>query len=248
MGKNAVRGKRRDQQSVMSEGVANMVVMDEYRQRTGQKKTTINYTRRVTALNDRQGDFIASIETSRIAFGVGEAGTGKTHIAVCKALEMLARGLVKKIFIARPAVEAGEKLGFQPGDADQKLHPYLIPIFDILEEELGVQMVKTLRDAKIIEIVPLAFMRGRTLKNAAVIYDEAQNMTYSQFVMALTRLGKNSKCIITGDPKQHDLKAGQSGLLAVCEKLKPAPGVDIVFFRKEDVVRDEIVETVLEYL
>lgn len=248
MGKSATRSRRKEQFSGVSESVVNMVALDEYRQRTGQKKTTLNYNRVVKALNKRQEDFIAGIETSRVTFGVGEAGTGKTYVAVCKALELLTRGPYKKLYIARPAVEAGERLGFMPGDGDAKLYPYLIPIFDVLEEEIGVQTLKSLRDAKIIEIVPLAFMRGRTLKNAIVVYDEMQNATYNQLKMALTRLGKGSKCIITGDPTQHDLKAGQSGLMPVCDRLRDAPGFDLVFFRKEDVVRDEVVETVLEYL
>jgi phosphate starvation-inducible PhoH-like protein len=246
MGKSVTRGKRKEQSPVVSQGVSNMVVMDEYRNRN--RKSVLNYTRTVTARNERQEAMIQSVLKNRITFGIGEAGTGKTYLAVRLALELLAKGTYRKLYIARPAVEFGEKLGFLKGDADEKLHPYLLPIYDILEEELGVQMTETLKKAKIIEVVPLGMIGGRTLKNAIVILDELQNASYAQIKLALTRMGENSKMIITGDPKQNALKPGESGLMEVAEKLQHAPKVGAVFYQIKDVVRDEIVQTVLEYL
>jgi phosphate starvation-inducible PhoH-like protein len=247
MGKSATRGRRKEQYPVVSQSVNNMVVMDDYRNHSN-RKSVLNYNRTVSALNERQEALIQSILTNRISFGIGEAGTGKTYLAVRLALQLLAKGLYRKLYIARPAVEFGEKLGFIPGDGDAKLYPYLIPIYDILEEELGVQTTKALIAAKVIEVVPLGFIGGRTLKNAIIILDELQNATYAQIKLALTRMGENSKTIVTGDPKQNALKPGESGLMEVAKRLKEAPKIGAVFFETKDVVRDEIVQTVLEYL
>ncbi len=247
MGKSATRSRRKEQCQVASEGVTNMVVMDEYRHRSN-RKPVLNYSRTVSALNASQEAMIRSVLKNRITCGIGEAGTGKTYLAVRVALELIARGLYRKLYIARPAIEFGEKLGYFPGDGDDKLHPYLIPIYDILEEELGVQAVKALKAAKVIEVVPLGMIGGRTLKNAVIILDELQNATYAQIKLALTRMGENSKVIVTGDPKQNALKPGESGLMAVVTKLEQAPQIGVVYFKTEDVVRDEMVRIVLEYL
>jgi phosphate starvation-inducible PhoH-like protein len=189
------------------------------------------------------------IDNSVIAFGIGPAGTGKTFIAVRKALEMLAAKKVKKIVLSRPAKEAaGERLGFLPGDMEQKLHPHLMPIYDIIAEAMGPATLKAMMDNGIIEICPLAFMRGRTFNDAVIVLDEMQNATEDQFKMALTRIGERTTAIVTGDPRQSDLPGTQSGLVPTVEKFKDAPSIAVTRFTKEDIVRSPIVSVVLDYL
>jgi phosphate starvation-inducible PhoH-like protein len=191
------------------------------------------------------------METHVIAFGYGPAGTGKTHMAVSKGCDMLEKGEVEKLVLSRPVVAAaGEQLGFLPGDLKEKLNPYMLPLYDILASRIGIGELRRLINLEVIELCPLAFMRGRTFNNAAIILDEMQNATEMQFKMALTRIGENAKCFITGDPDQVDpLPLGAvSGLLPTINKLRDAPGVDIVAFDASGVVRSEIVSTVLSRL
>lgn len=182
-----------------------------------------------------------------LIFGVGPAGTGKTYIAVAMAAELLKTGKIKKIVLTRPAVEAGEALGFLPGDLKEKVDPYLIPLYDALYEFLGKDQTDNLILKGVIEIAPLAYMRGRTLDNAFVILDEAQNTTNTQMKMFLTRLGFNSKMVITGDPSQVDLPRGRnSGLKNVIELLKNIEDIKFVTFEKIDVIRHPLVQKILE--
>lgn len=194
-----------------------------------------------------QKDYIKAIESFDLTFGVGPAGTGKTYLAVAAAVRELKSGKVKKLVLTRPVVEAGESLGFLPGDLKEKVDPYLVPLYDALYEMLGVQTTMSLLEKGVIEIAPLAYMRGRTLENACVILDEAQNTTKAQMKMFLTRLGFASKMIVTGDPSQTDLKnSRESGLNQVLEILKDMDDIRIITFDKLDVVRHPLVQHILE--
>lgn len=213
------------------------------------RNTKPRYQRIIEPKTDDQRDYRAACLTSDIAFGIGPAGTGKTHIAVSTACEMFENGDVERIILSRPAVEAGdERLGFLPGDMRDKLDPYMRPLYDILAKRLGRGEVEKLVTAGQIELCPLAFMRGRTFDNAVVVLDEMQNATERQLKMALTRLGENAKCFVTGDPDQtDDLPNGAvSGLQPVAQKLRDAPGIDVVYFQVSGVVRSRVVRTVLE--
>lgn len=182
-----------------------------------------------------------------LIFGVGPAGTGKTYIAVAMAADLLKTGKIRKIILTRPAVEAGEALGFLPGDLKEKVDPYLIPLYDALYEFLGKDQTDNLVLKGVIEIAPLAYMRGRTLDNAFVILDEAQNTTNTQMKMFLTRLGFNSKMVITGDPSQIDLPKGRnSGLKHVIDLLRDLEDIKFVTFEKIDVIRHPLVQKILE--
>lgn len=182
-----------------------------------------------------------------ICFAIGPAGTGKTYLAVALAVSALKRGIVKKIVLARPAVEAGESLGFLPGDFQEKIDPYLRPLYDALDDMIPSEKLKGYIEKSIIEIVPLAYMRGRTLNNAFVILDEAQNATDVQMKMFLTRLGANSRAIITGDITQIDLPVkSKSGLIQAKEILSEISGVGFVYFDREDVVRHKLVKDIID--
>lgn len=194
-----------------------------------------------------QIEYIKSVRENDICFAIGPAGTGKTFLAVALAVAAFKKNVVKKIVLARPAVEAGESLGFLPGDFREKIDPYLRPLYDALEEMLPSEQLRNYIEKGIIEIVPLAYMRGRTLNNAYVILDEAQNATSMQMKMFLTRLGPNSKAIITGDITQIDLPSySQSGLVQVKEILKKVDGVGFVYFDKGDVVRHKLVKDIID--
>ncbi len=201
----------------------------------------------IKAKTPNQINYIKSAKENDICFAIGPAGTGKTYLAVALAVAALKKGIVKKIILARPAVEAGESLGFLPGDFKEKIDPYLRPLYDALEEMLPAEQLRNYLEKGIIEIVPLAYMRGRTLNNAYVILDEAQNATGMQMKMFLTRLGPNSKAIITGDITQIDLPSySQSGLVQVKEILKGIDGVSFVYFDKSDVVRHKLVKDIID--
>ncbi|MBU1100523.1 MAG: PhoH family protein [Bacteroidetes bacterium] len=209
----------------------------------------ILYTKKdvIKARTPTQEQYITAVQNNDICFAIGPAGTGKTYLAVAFAVASLKKGLVKKIILARPAVEAGESLGFLPGDFKEKIDPYLRPLFDALQDMMPGDQLRNHLEKSIIEIVPLAFMRGRTLHNAYVILDEAQNATTLQMKMFLTRLGPNSKAIITGDITQVDLPSKtQSGLIQVIEILKKVDGVEFVYFNKKDVVRHKLVKDIIE--
>ncbi|MGM0701401.1 MAG: PhoH family protein [Pseudomonadota bacterium] len=194
-----------------------------------------------------QQGYVSSIRAHDINFGIGPAGTGKTYLAVAAAVEALNQQEVRRILLVRPAVEAGEKLGFLPGDLAQKIDPYLRPLYDALYEMLGFEQVGKLIERQVIEIAPLAYMRGRTLNNAFIILDESQNTTREQMKMFLTRIGFGSTAVITGDITQVDLPRGQhSGLIQVLEVLKGTPGIGVTHFSAKDVVRHPLVQRIIE--
>jgi phosphate starvation-inducible PhoH-like protein len=201
----------------------------------------------IIARTPTQDAYMRALERSEMVFGVGPAGTGKTYLAVAHAAQLLERGAVEKIILSRPAVEAGERLGFLPGDMKEKVDPYLRPLYDALYDMMPGDKVERAITAGVIEIAPLAFMRGRTLANAAVILDEAQNTTAMQMKMFLTRLGENSRMIITGDPSQIDLPRGiKSGLVEALHLLNEVEGISIVRFKDVDVVRHPLVGRIVK--
>lgn len=201
----------------------------------------------IAARTPTQDAYMRALERSEMVFGVGPAGTGKTYLAVAHAAQLLERGIVDRIVLTRPAVEAGERLGFLPGDMKDKVDPYLRPLYDALYDMIPGDKVERAITAGVIEIAPLAFMRGRTLANAAIILDEAQNTTSMQMKMFLTRLGENGRMIITGDPSQVDLPRGvTSGLVEALTVLKGVEGVSVVRFKDTDVVRHPLVGRIVQ--
>ncbi|WP_439543538.1 PhoH family protein [Hyphomicrobium sp.] len=194
-----------------------------------------------------QSTYIRALEQTDLVFGIGPAGTGKTYLAVAFAAQCLERGDVERIILSRPAVEAGERLGFLPGDMREKVDPYLRPLYDALYDVLAPEKVEAHIEDGVIEIAPLAFMRGRTLANSFVILDEAQNTTSMQMKMFLTRLGENSKMVVTGDPSQIDLPPGMtSGLEEAVRLLTDVPDITAVRFTSVDVVRRDLVAKIVE--
>ncbi len=194
-----------------------------------------------------QNNYVRAIVRHDINFGIGPAGTGKTYLAVACAVEALVKEQISRILLVRPAVEAGEKLGFLPGDLSQKVDPYLRPLYDALYEMLGFERVSRLIEKNVIEVAPLAYMRGRTLNNAFIILDESQNTTTSQMKMFLTRIGFGSTAVITGDVTQIDLPRGVgSGLVQASKILKDVAGVSFTYFKSKDVVRHPIVQKVVD--
>lgn len=190
--------------------------------------------------------YVDAIKNNQVVFGVGPAGTGKTYLAVCLAVQAMKQKQVEKIILTRPAVEAGEKLGFLPGDLQTKVDPYLRPLYDALQEMLGLENYAKLLERGAIEIAPLAYMRGRTLSNAFIILDEAQNTTREQMKMFLTRMGDGSRMVITGDVTQIDLPEGKrSGLIHATEILKDINGISIVRLTAKDVVRNPLVMSIV---
>jgi phosphate starvation-inducible PhoH-like protein len=194
-----------------------------------------------------QQRYVKSILNHDINFGIGPAGTGKTYLAVACAVDALEREQIRRILLVRPAVEAGEKLGFLPGDLSQKIDPYLRPLYDALYEMLGFEQVAKLIEKQVIEVAPLAYMRGRTLNNSFIILDESQNTTLEQMKMFLTRIGFGSTAVITGDITQVDLPRGtKSGLTHVIDVLKDVPGISFTHFLSKDVVRHPLVQRIVE--
>ena len=200
----------------------------------------------IRARGSNQQKYLKNIQHCDINFGVGPAGTGKTYLAVACAVAALEREDVRRLILARPAVEAGEKLGFLPGDMAQKVDPYLRPLYDALYEMLGFERVAKLMERNIIEVAPLAFMRGRTLNDSFIILDEAQNTTVEQIKMFLTRVGFGSKAVVTGDITQVDLPRNkESGLRQVIEVLREVEGISFTFFTAQDVVRHPLVQRIV---
>jgi phosphate starvation-inducible PhoH-like protein len=198
--------------------------------------------RTITARTPRQSAYIRALQKHDLVFGIGPAGTGKTYLAVIYGAAMLERGDVDRIILSRPAVEAGEKLGYLPGDMREKVDPYLRPLYDALHDVMAPDRVAKGIETGQIEVAPLAFMRGRTLAHSFVILDEAQNCSPTQMKMFLTRLGEGSKMVITGDPSQIDLPSGQrSGLHDAVEKLRGVQGIEMIAFDRNDVVRRDLV-------
>ena len=201
----------------------------------------------VTAKTIKQNEYLEALYNKQIVFGIGPAGTGKTYLAVAAAVAQLLEGKYDRIILSRPAVEAGEKLGFLPGDIKEKVDPYLRPFYDAIYELLPMDEAMRKIQSSMIEIAPLAFMRGRTLSNAFVILDEAQNATSTQIKMFLTRCGKNSRMVVNGDPSQIDLpKHIGSGLIDSIHALEQLSEVEITKFSKKDIVRDEIVSKIID--
>lgn len=201
----------------------------------------------IRAKNSGQREYVQSVKKNDIVFGIGPAGTGKTYLAVVMAISALKNGDVKKIILTRPAVEAGESLGFLPGDLKEKLDPYLRPIYDALNNVFGTEHTTRLMERGVIEIAPLAYMRGRTLEDAFIILDEAQNATAAQMKMFLTRLGFGSKMIVNGDKTQIDLPRGaNSGLIHAEKTLQGIKGISFVRFDSSDVVRHPVVASIIE--
>jgi phosphate starvation-inducible protein PhoH and related proteins len=193
-----------------------------------------------------QKNYVEAIEKYDVVFGIGPAGTGKTYLAVAMAVAALKKEQVSRIILARPAVEAGEALGFLPGDLQEKITPYLRPLYDALHDMLDAEEMERALAREVIEVAPLAYMRGRTLNNAFVILDEAQNATTEQMFMLLTRIGMNSKCVVTGDVTQIDLPANKgSGLVEAVQALKNVPGIAINYFTERDVVRHALVRAII---
>ena len=202
--------------------------------------------RPIAARSPTQAVYMEALQQSELVFGLGPAGTGKTYLAVAVAVSMLLGGKVDRIILSRPAVEAGERLGFLPGDMREKVDPYLRPIYDALYDLMDARIVERALQTTEIEIAPLAFMRGRTLANAAIILDEAQNTTAMQMKMLLTRLGENSRMMVTGDPSQVDLPPGQtSGLADAVRLLENVEGIGHVAFTAADVIRHELVARIV---
>ncbi|HID82142.1 MAG TPA: PhoH family protein [Chromatiales bacterium] len=201
----------------------------------------------IRARGPNQANYLRNMQTHDLAFGVGPAGTGKTYLAVASAVEALESDQVRRLILVRPAVEAGEKLGFLPGDLAQKIDPYLRPMYDALYEMLGFERVAKLIERNVIEIAPLAYMRGRTLNESFVILDEAQNTTVEQMKMFLTRIGFGSTAVVNGDVTQTDLPRQQtSGLRHVIEILKDVEGISFNFFNARDVVRHPLVRKIVQ--
>jgi phosphate starvation-inducible PhoH-like protein len=203
--------------------------------------------KKIHTQNKNQNDYIQAIRKNDLSFGIGPAGTGKTYLAVATAIEALQKQTVKKIILVRPAVEAGERLGFFPGDLSQKVDPYLRPMYDALFEMLGFDQVTNLIERKSIELAPLAFMRGRSLNESFIILDEAQNTTIEQMKMFLTRMGYGSKSVVNGDITQIDLPSEkESGLKHVLEVIKHLKNVGVINFNHKDVIRHQIVQDIVE--
>jgi phosphate starvation-inducible protein PhoH and related proteins len=215
---------------------------------TGQSEQGIRVPRGgIRARGNHQRDYLSHIRAKDLTFGIGPAGTGKTYLAVACAVEALQADKVRRIILVRPAVEAGERLGFLPGDLTQKVDPYLRPMYDALYEMMGFDRVTRFIERNVIEVAPLAFMRGRSLNDSFIILDEAQNTTIEQMKMFLTRIGFGSKAVVTGDVTQTDLPPGkQSGLSHVINVLRAVEGVAFTFFDAQDVVRHPLVQRIVK--
>lgn len=217
-----------------------LAIADEQRDR--------RYVRNVRPMSDNQRQLMAAVASHSLTFAIGPAGTGKTYLAIAQAVEALEKGSVSRIVLTRPAVEAGEHLGFLPGALEDKLDPYLRPLFDALGERLGGKRLRAMMSDGTIEIAPVAYMRGRTLNNAFIVIDEAQNCTYAQIKMLLTRLGWHSTMVVTGDPEQTDLLPELSGLASIAARLEALERIAVVRMTREDVVRHPLVGEMLEVL
>lgn len=227
-------------QAVTKDGGEDLGRLLELRIQTSARKAP------VVPKTEGQKAYLRSIQAKDITFGIGPAGTGKTYLAMAMAVSALKQEKVSRIILTRPAVEAGEALGFLPGDLQEKILPYLRPLYDALHDMLEVEEIQKYMDRGVIEIAPLAYMRGRTLSQAFVILDEAQNTTSEQMFMFLTRLGQDSKCVVTGDRTQIDLpKNKKSGLIEAVDALRKIEGIGFQFFEETDVVRHPLVKAII---
>jgi phosphate starvation-inducible PhoH-like protein len=214
----------------------------------GEEQRDQSYVKKVRPHSDNQRALLEALEEKNLTLALGPAGTGKTYLAISAAVEALDEGRVGRIVLSRPAVEAGESLGFLPGDLQEKLAPYLRPLYDALSDRLGGKRLRSCLADGSIEIAPVAYMRGRTLNNAFVVIDEAQNCTYGQIKMLLTRLGWHSTMVLTGDPDQTDLLPGMSGLADIAHRLSVLPEVAVVTLTDRDIVRHPLVGAMLNVL
>ena len=214
----------------------------------GEDNRDQSYVKKVRPQNDNQRALLEAMEEKNLTLALGPAGTGKTYLAISAAVEALDAGQVGRIVLSRPAVEAGESLGFLPGDLQEKLAPYLRPLYDALSDRLGGKRLRSCLSDGSIEIAPVAYMRGRTLNNAFVVIDEAQNCTYGQIKMLLTRLGWHSTMVLTGDPDQTDLLPGLSGLADIGRRLASLPEVAVITLTDRDIVRHPLVASMLTVL
>ncbi|WP_296817174.1 PhoH family protein [Brevundimonas sp.] len=206
------------------------------------------YLKTIKPKSEGQARLLEAIDSRSLVMALGPAGTGKTYLAIAKAVEALEAGKVGRIVLSRPAVEAGESIGFLPGDMEDKLAPYLRPLYDALSDRLSMKRVKALMAEGLIEIAPVGYMRGRTLNNAFVVIDEAQNCTYVQLKMLLTRLGWHSTMVVTGDPHQSDLLPELSGLASVAERLEQVDDITVVRLAEQDIVRHPLVASMIGVL
>lgn len=213
-----------------------------------EKNRTQRYQKNIKPRSENQARLMNALETDALVAALGPAGTGKTYLAVCKAVEALQKGRVARIILSRPAVEAGEQIGFLPGAMEDKLAPYLRPLYDALSDRLSPGQLKHMLADGTIEIAPIGFMRGRTLNNAFIVIDEAQNCTYTQLKMALTRLGWHSTMVITGDPAQSDLLPEFSGLAKVADKIDGLSNTSVIRLEGQDIVRHPLVQEMLDVL
>jgi phosphate starvation-inducible protein PhoH and related proteins len=207
-----------------------------------------SYIRRIKPRSDGQRALMDAIKTHNLTLALGPAGSGKTYLAISAAVEALEDGKVERIILSRPAMEAGESIGFLPGDMHEKMAPYLRPLYDALGDRMGGKQVRQLLEDGTIEIAPVGFMRGRTLNNAFVVIDEAQNCTYAQLKMLLSRLGWHSTMVVTGDPDQSDLLTGMSGLADIADRLEKIPNIGVVRLKQQDIVRHPLVAEMLEVI
>jgi phosphate starvation-inducible PhoH-like protein len=206
------------------------------------------YVKNIKPRSEGQEGLIEAIKSHNLTLAIGPAGTGKTYLAIAAAVEALEKGKIERIILSRPAMEAGESLGFLPGDMHEKMAPYLRPLYDALGDRMGGKRVRQYMEDGTIEIAPIGFMRGRTLNNAFVVIDEAQNCTYGQLKMILSRLGWHSTMVVTGDPDQSDLLEGISGLRGIAEKLETLPNIAVVRLNQTDIVRHPLVAEMLGVL
>lgn len=218
--------------------------LDEEIDRNRDKK----FIKQIRPKSEGQKLLMESIASHNLSLAIGPAGSGKTYLAICAAVEALEAGKVERIILSRPAMEAGESIGFLPGDMHEKMAPYLRPLYDALGDRLGGKRVRQLLEEGTIEIAPVGFMRGRTLNNAFVVIDEAQNCTYAQLKMLLSRLGWNATMVITGDPDQSDLLEGISGLASIAKKLEQVDGIAVVRLSQLDIVRHPLVAKMLDVI
>ncbi|HUY69207.1 MAG TPA: PhoH family protein [Alphaproteobacteria bacterium] len=207
-----------------------------------------SYIRKIKPQNANQSQLLEALAKNSLVIAVGPAGTGKTYLAIAAAVEALEAGRVDRIVLSRPAVEAGESIGYLPGDLQEKMAPFLRPLYDALNDRIGGKRLKQHLQDGAIEIAPIGYMRGRTLNNAFVVIDEAQNCTYNQIKMLLTRLGWHSTMVLTGDPDQSDLLEGMSGLADITKRLEPVPGIAVTRFSDHDIVRHPLVASMLGVL
>ncbi len=244
----SLRSLYKKQKSILSSDVAELIERTLYSEESGGSKSLEirEGNRVVRARSDGQARYLKALHDNELVFCVGPAGTGKTYLAVARAVAGLRRGQIKKIVLVRPAVEAGEHLGFLPGDLEAKINPYLRPLLDALHDLMDYDQIRRYTTNDLIEIAPLAYMRGRTLNDAMIILDEGQNATVPQMKMFLTRMGQNARIVVTGDVTQVDLpSATRSGLADAVERLAKVPGVGTVFLDRSDIVRHPLVQAIV---